>query len=1032
MEDFRKLNFSGLLKEISKNSLRIKKKVLKKSLNVLLIYKAVLISKNKIKVFKNIDTPDLVSMCHKNFNNFYESSLRIKDFYKAKNKVSSKILKNKLNDVATLLKNYNITLLRSNVEHPNYLLTYLRILKRHHFLEDYTLTITDLEFLNSAELKIFEEALNQCKKLEVSINKKIDSAENDNSSFKEILEIAQKVDVSIKFNRLEHKDKPKGRFFSFCARSIYEEVDLICRFIKKQILDKKCLFSDFSIFIRNEKRYLSYLKRSLNKYNIDYSLCEKKSFKNNIFSKYVLTLLEIIVHNLSTNKIFELLDTYLCDISSDDINRLKIYNEVYKIDDKDWGKGFYRTKNSEVNKDHLNKLNKIRERVTEPILELKYTFEKSKTVKDMLNTLVNFLIENKLKEKIEKLILKLSKKNFESDIKDIKESWFFFMEILGELDDIFCDAEISISDFYSLIKLAIENCERTSGEIYPDTVKIFGEKNITLEDTKILFVVGATDEVFPKIKNNSYSFFTNSELKELESLGFRFYLGISKNLEKENILARKILEQKECITYFTYPKVSVEGEKQKLSSFFSNSEDITESLQKFLTENYILCTDDVFNFFARKFLNEKESSDLFVFKNKERYKNKVKVIENLNKKENYILKKFKIPSGLRLSSSQMESFYSCAFKFMCKYILNLKEIKAEKFDHSKYGSLVHYVLEKVMKRYSLDIILGFSTKDLENIISKILYEYFELNLKNFLIDNVQTKNILKRAVYTLTPVIGHIARGLMNSDFTATFFELKIGKDIPPLKIKIDGSLYLDMIGKIDRLDLFKNMERGKEFNYVRIIDYKTGPKEFNLLDLFYGLNLQMPIYMLAVLENGDYLKLSNTKFAGMLYMPVRGVTVLAQDRYLKDEKLHLNKFKKLKMDGLILNDIFVAQAMEHGVKGNYLPIKIKDGKLKNDEKTLIDSSQEETILAYTKLMVKSAGKKIYSGHFTPTPLTSKNHCSCDFCEYGPLCKIDYNQNLVNTIEECSIEEVYLKIYEKLGEECRINKNKYTTEKEQQ
>ena len=340
MEDFKKLNFSGLLKEISKNSLRIKKKGLKKSLNVLLIYKAVLISKNKIKVFKNIDTPDLVSMCHKNFNNFYESSLRIKDFYKAKNKVSSKILKNKLNDVATLLKNYNTTLLRSNVEHPNYLLTYLRILKRHHFLEDYTLTITDLEFLNLAELKIFEEALNQCKKLEVSINKKVDSAENDNSSFKEILEIAQKVDVSIKFNRLEHEDKSKGRFFSFCARSIYEEVDLICRFIKKQILDKKCLFSDFSIFIRNEKRYLSYLKRSLNKYNIDYSLCEKRSFKNNIFSKYVLTLLEIIVHNLSTNKIFELLDTYLCDISSDDINRLKIYNEVYKIDDKDWGKGF--------------------------------------------------------------------------------------------------------------------------------------------------------------------------------------------------------------------------------------------------------------------------------------------------------------------------------------------------------------------------------------------------------------------------------------------------------------------------------------------------------------------------------------------------------------------------------------------------------------------------------------------------------------------------------------------------------------------
>ncbi len=967
-------------------------------------------------MFKNVDTSDLVSMCFKNFNNFYEYSLRIKDFYKAKNKVCSKILKNKLNDVATLLKNYNTVLRKGNVEHPNYFLTYLRVLKRHRFLKDYVFTITDLEFLNLAELKIFKEALKQCKELEVSVTEKVGKVKHNNSSFREMLEFAEKIGASIIFNKLNRDEGTKEKYFLFCARSIYEEVDFVCKFIKKHILEKNYLVSDFSIFMRDESKYLGCLKRNLDKYDIDYSLYEKRSLKNNIFSKYVLTLLEIVACNLSTIKVFELLDTTLCDISIDDVSKLKVYNDVYKIDDEDWVSGFFRGKNSESGDNYLKRLNKIREKVITPIFDLKFALEKSKTVKDMVRVFVDFLIKNKLKEKLEKLIFELNKKNFTSNIESLKASWLFFVEILKNLDDVFCDVDISIKDLYRSFKLTIENYEEVSGEVYPDTIRIFGDKNFSLEGTKILFVLGTTDEAFPKIKNNSRSFFTNSELKELDSVGFNFSLGISKNLEKEGILARKILEQMDCITYFTYPKISIEGEEQKLSNLFSNAKDITGSLQKFLSENKVLCCDDLFNLCAKKFLSEKESSDFFVFNDEEGYNKKVRVIKNLTEKRNYSLKKFKIPNGLQISSSQVESFYSCAFRFLCKYILSLKEIKEERFDPSKYGSFVHYVLEKILKKYSPDMILKFSTKDLEDIVSKILDEYFELNFEIFLSDSVRTKSVLKRGIYTLAPVIKHIAKGLTNSDFIATFFELKIGRDIPPLKIKIDDLLYLDVVGKIDRLDLFKNIEVGKECNYVRVIDYKTGPKEFNFLDLFYGLNLQMPIYMLAILENGEHLVLKNIRFAGMLYMPIRGTTVLSQNRYLKDEKVYLNRLKNLRMNGLVLNDIIVAQAMEHGVEGNYVPIKIKDGKLKSNERTLVSSFQIEAILEYAKLMIKDAGKKIYSGDFTPNPLVGKNYCSCDFCGYSSLCKINYSKNLVRSVEEYNIEEIYLKIHEKLHE----------------
>ena len=277
----------------------------------------------------------------------------------------------------------------------------------------------------------------------------------------------------------------------------------------------------------------------------------------------------------------------------------------------------------------------------------------------------------------------------------------------------------------------------------------------------------------------------------------------------------------------------------------------------------------------------------------------------------------------------------------------------------------------------------------------------------------KVENLLKRSSNILFSTLKHIANGFINSEFLPKFFELKIGETLPALKIN-SGNHLLEIVGKIDRVDTFQYLENEAETNYLRVIDYKTGKKEFNFLDFFYGLNLQMLIYILTILKNGKCLNLKNPKFAGVLYMPVKNTTVLSKNKYLENGKINSSRLKSLRMTGLILDDIFIANAMENGIEGKHIPVTLKDNKLKKDEKTLVDTHQVDLIFKYTEYLIKKMVEKISCGDFNPAPLKSKTYCSCDFCPYKNICKIEYKEDSIIEISEKSVEEIYKEINEKL------------------
>ena len=335
---------------------------------------------------------------------------------------------------------------------------------------------------------------------------------------------------------------------------------------------------------------------------------------------------------------------------------------------------------------------------------------------------------------------------------------------------------------------------------------------------------------------------------------------------------------------------------------------------------------------------------------------------------------------MRLSSTKIDVYHKCPFRWFCEYGLHIRERRKATVDALEYGTLMHHIFEVFFGSYSREEYTRMDESEIEGIVSDILDDYIEKHFGGTEGKSDRFLYLLYRIKSTATKLVCHMVQELSQSDFTPVDFELGVGTDIPDYSVELKDGLRLTVRGSVDRVD--RCDADGK--SYIRVIDYKTGVKEFNLNDLVYGLNLQMFIYLYAIRENGGE-RYGEITPAGVLYMPAVSPTVSA-DPDTPQAKIRAEVLKKYMMKGVILDDAEVVAHMERDGEGKYIPAKLKDGTVTASAGSLATLEELGAIFRRIDTLTAQMAQSLYDGDVAARPLKSKKYDGCAFCAYQAVC----------------------------------------------
>ena len=335
---------------------------------------------------------------------------------------------------------------------------------------------------------------------------------------------------------------------------------------------------------------------------------------------------------------------------------------------------------------------------------------------------------------------------------------------------------------------------------------------------------------------------------------------------------------------------------------------------------------------------------------------------------------------LNLSASQVDRLAECRMSYFLKYGLRAKERKTITIDPAEFGTYVHAVLEQTGRKVME--LGGFKSVSLEQTL-EIAAQYSEQYARERFsqIDSSRLSYFFRRNDQELRMIVQELWQELQESSFAPVDFEVAFGANGALPAISVPGKRMNAVLrGFVDRVDAWQ--EHGQ--NYFRVVDYKTGKKDFDYCDVQNGLGLQMLLYLFALEQEGEDLLGPNAVPAGVQYFPAR-VPLVSADGILTDDEAAQAREKLWKRKGLLLKDEEVLYAMEQTDDPKRLSCARKrDGSLSGD---LADRGQLQLLKGYVFALLGKMVDDIASGAVVPNPYTrGSSHNACTFCPYGAVC----------------------------------------------
>lgn len=333
-----------------------------------------------------------------------------------------------------------------------------------------------------------------------------------------------------------------------------------------------------------------------------------------------------------------------------------------------------------------------------------------------------------------------------------------------------------------------------------------------------------------------------------------------------------------------------------------------------------------------------------------------------------------------LSASRVDRFASCHMAFFLRYGLKAMERKPAEVDAPLFGTFVHYVLEHTARRVMREGDFHSITPErLEELAKEAIDAFVRTELTGFETQPERAQYLFRRSFDEVMEVVRELGNELRTSKFEPAAFELPFSDESA---VAVEGkTARATMSGFVDRVDCYDAPDGRR---YARVVDYKTGRKDFDYTDILSGIGLQMLIYLFALQKQGKQLLGQAVEGAGVLYFPAR-VDVLSNTSRLTPEETEKKRREAFRRKGLLLNDDGVLRAMEDSEQPVYLPCKPDRG---GKRQHLADAAQFDALEQFVFLTLGEMTDELYRGAARPNPYRRGDHTPCQYCEFRAVCHV--------------------------------------------
>lgn len=965
---------------------------------------------------------------------------------------SSPELYYKLQDIKTLYQGFFDYLEGSFITQEEVLDAMGRVAPLSKKLKDSVLVLDGYTGFTPIQLQLLETLLDICQEIYVTVT--IAAGEDpykmgsphelfylSKQTVASLLRIAKEKKISWKEYRIsEEKEIYRGRFadnppMAFLEKNIFRyrkkkypklqdavqiyeaqnpasEMEMAAGQIRRLVRTEGYRYRDFAVITGDMQVYAPAASRAFKRYEIPCFIDEKHSIFLNPFVEYLRAAVDIIVENFSYESVFRMLRCGLNDISTEEADRLENYVIAMGIRGfSRWQQEWVRSYRGE-NPEECVQIEKIRASLVE---KWEPFYKKMKTpdasVRMYTEALYEYITANKIQEK-----LKEYTKNFEAEgnlslVKEYSQIYEIVMNLLDKLVEILGDKKVRIREFKEILEAGLS--EAKVGIIPPayDQVLVGDMERTRLKDIKIVFFVGVNEGKIPKEQQAGklLSDLNREELKgSLKERGLSLAPTAKENLYTQKFYLYLNLTKPSERVYLSYSRLSSGGEALSPSFLVSQIQKLfpdavrEEDVPLFAESQY-----GALDKLSEEMRKQDRSSPAFEelmnwFTSQKEYG---ELIHRLIDAAYYVNPQECISKGvaealygteLSNSASRLEQFAKCACSHFLSYGLMLRERVRYEFSMADMGTLLHNSLDlfarKVREQGKRWVDLEDAERD--TLAEDCVIEVVEESGDTILLSSARNAYTINRVKRMVKRSVWALQNQLKQGEFYPALTEWAFGEkdNIDSLNFDLESGQKLHLKGRIDRIDVCQDAENHL---YVKVIDYKSGTTQLDLIKLYYGLQIQLALYLNAALE------LEKKRFPDKIVQPAGVFYYNTKDPILNKEDVKNPEnpqeeiLKKLKMDGIcsaepeILQKLDKNLAVGKSVESFAVPVKYTAKGTFSSNSKVANQKEFAIMMEYVQDKAKKIGREILKGNTSVNPFEWKKENACEYCPYKEVCGFD-------------------------------------------